>query len=338
MALSVSGATGLLLRTPTALFPIALGLAGLGGAWTTAAGVHGLEWPAALGGYALAAAAVVLAADVLLYGVKMIRARDEVAADLSMATRANLFAPGFVALMVLAANLPPASSLKQPLWMAAVLGHLVLLLRFVGKWLTRSYAPQELNPTWFLPAAGIMAAGMTYPGYGSQALAAFTSSAGAMLWVMLMPLIFRRLVFEPAIDPQLRPTLFIVSAPFGLAAGALLTLVPEVPPPVPAALLSAGTFFIVVLLSQPRFLAAAGVTLSWWATTFPVSVLAAGFLRLGSDGDEWAAMAGTGLLVLASLTTGLAVAATVKAAAHTCLKTAAATERDIACMQGHAPP
>lgn len=334
MALSVSGAISLLTKTPTALFPIALGLAGLGAGLRIAANVHGLGWVGKAGAAILMVAAAVLVADILLYGVKVVRARKEVADDLAMATRANLLAPGFMAGMVIGGQAAAISPLGGALWLLATVGHLLLLLRFVGQWLAREYAPEELNPTWFLPAAGIMTAALSWPGFGPVALPAFTLAAGAMLWLLLLPLVFRRLVFEPALEAKLRPSLFILAAPFGLIAGGFLTLVPDAPPQLVIAFLSAGAFFILVLLTQPRFLAKAGITLTWWATTFPIAAVAAAFLRLSGDPTDWASLAGTGLLVLATGTTSLAVIATLRALGRTCLKTVAGTQKDIAAMQG----
>lgn len=338
MALSVSGAMSLLAKTPTALFPIALGLAGLGAGLRTAAGVHGLSWVGGAGAAILSIAAAVLITDIVLYGVKAVRARDAVADDLAMATRANLLAPGFMAGMVIGGQAAAISPLGGVLWLIATLGHLLLLLRFVGQWLTREYAPEELNPTWFLPAAGIMTAALSWPGFGPVALPAFTLAAGAMLWLLLLPLVFRRLVFEPALDPKLRPSLFILAAPFGLIAGGVLTLIPHAPAELPIAFLSAGAFFIVVLLTQPRFLAKAGITLTWWATTFPIAAVASGFLRLSAEAADWAALVGTGLLALAAGTTTLAMIATFRALGRTCLTTIIRTEQDVAAMQGRVPP
>ncbi len=336
MALSISGAGQLLVRIPTALFPIALGLAGLAAVAHVAAPILDSPLLSQAATVLLILAAAMLIVDILLYLLKMLRHRREVAEDISMATRANLLAPGLMAAMVIggiSAEDWPAGHL---VWLAASIGHLLLLLAFVGRWLTHDYAPAELNPTWFLPAAGIMTSALTWPGYGPAAFPISTLGAGLMLWVMLLPLVFRRLVFEPAVSPQLRPTLFIVAAPFGLAAGALLTLFPALAWQGPFVLLSGGTFFIAALVLQWRFIGAAGITLSWWATTFPVAVLASGFLRLTEAAGPIALWLGLSLFALAGLTTSFAVLATIRAAWCTCAKTVARAEADIDAMQGQA--
>ena len=334
MAFSLDGAVRLILHAPTALFPIALGLAGLGAALRTAAGAHDVAGLGHVGTAVMIVASGVLAFDAVVYLIKLMRTRNEVAEDLVVAARANLLAPGFMAAMVLAGALASASPLGGPLWLAATLGHLVLLLRFVGQWLTRDYSAEELNPTWFLPAAGIMTSSLTWPGYGPIAIPIFTLSVGAMLWLMLLPLVFRRLVFEPALEPRIRPTLFIVAAPFGLLANALITLMPDISMVAPAAVACGGLFFILVLTLHARFLGAAGVTLSWWATTFPVATVATAFLRTSPSLGPIALATGTALVTLALLTTSLAAAATIRAAWRTCQQTVADTRTEVAAMQG----
>lgn len=334
MALSITGAGSLLVRIPTAMFPIALGLAGLGAVSKSAAVAMTLPELSSIGFGLLILSGGILAIDVLLYFVKLIRHRSEVVDDLSMATRANLLAPGLMAAMVIGGMLSDQWALGPIIWAIASGLHLVLLLAFVGRWLTHDYAPSALNPTWFLPAAGIMTSAMTWPHYGPSAVPLFLFGAGLMLWVMLLPLVFRRLVFEPAVTPELRPTLFIIAAPFGLASGALLTLFPEVDWRAPFLLLSGGTFVIAALVAQTSFIRKAGITLSWWATTFPVAVVASQFFRLTDRAGDAALYLGIALFALAGVTTSVAVIATIRAAWCTCAKTVAQTERQIERMQG----
>ena len=334
MALSITGAGSLLVRIPTALFPISLGLAGLGALAVEASDHVDIAGFERAGQALLFIAGGVLVFDLLFYLVKLLRHREEVAEDISMATRANLLAPGLMAAMVLGGSAAPYWAAGHWIWLFASFAHLMLLLSFVGRWLTHDYSPGELNPTWFLPAAGIMTSAMTWPGFGPIAFPMFTFGTGAMLWLMLLPLVFRRLVFEPAVSPQLRPTLFIIAAPFGLAAGALLTLFPQLPWQGAFLLLSGGAFFITSLILQLRFIGASGITLSWWATTFPVAVIAAGFFRLGGSAGSIATNAGWVLLVLACVTTSFAIIATVRTAWCTCAKTVSRAEREIEAMQG----
>ncbi|MEM7329079.1 MAG: hypothetical protein AAF437_10085 [Pseudomonadota bacterium] len=334
MALSIKGAGHLLARIPTALFPITLGLAGLGAAGMIAAPRLELEFARMIGVPLLVLAGIMLIIDALLYLIKLLRHRSEVDADLSMADRANLLAPGLMAGMVVGGMLTEIWPTGRIIWLIASVFHFILLMAFVGRWLRHDYAPADLNPTWFLPAAGIMTSAMTWPGFGPIEFPLLTFGAGLMVWIMLLPLVFRRLVFEPAVAPELRPTLFIVAAPFGLAAGAHLTLFPTLEWHVPFLLLSGGAFFIAVLLLQLSFIRKAGITLSWWATTFPVATVAAGFLRVSDHSGEVALYLGAGLLLLACLTTSFALIATVRAAWCTCAKTVQRTEQQIQAMQG----
>ncbi|MEO0579744.1 MAG: hypothetical protein AAFZ58_13740, partial [Pseudomonadota bacterium] len=151
MAFSLNGVVQLVSRAPTALFPIALGLAGLGAGLRASEGVFGVPAIGIVGAGLLIAAAIVLTIDTLLYVTKLLRNRAAVEADLSIAARANLLAPGFMAGVLIASALASVSPLGGPLWVVVTLGHLVLLIQFLGRWLTRDYAPTDLTPTWFLP-------------------------------------------------------------------------------------------------------------------------------------------------------------------------------------------
>ncbi|MBO6689270.1 MAG: hypothetical protein JJ931_06095 [Henriciella sp.] len=115
MALSISGAGSLLVRIPTALFPIALGLAGLGALAIAASDRVEIDSLIPVGQVLLGLAGGMLLIDLALYLVKLLRHREEVAEDISMATRANLLAPGLMAAMVL-------GGASAPTWAGGALG------------------------------------------------------------------------------------------------------------------------------------------------------------------------------------------------------------------------
>jgi|GEM_PF-2489153 len=336
MAFSRNGAANLILRVPTTLFPVALGISGLGSLFL----ITGRHWHNStlqqIGTSVLFLAAIVLTLEALFYSLKIIRNQSGVLDDWKTATRANLIAPGFMASQVIGGMLAADYPVASWLWIGGSAGHFILLVSFIGRWLTHEYNPQDLNPTWFLPAAGIMTAPMTWPGVGPAIIPFMLFGIGCILWLMLLPIVFRRLTFEPSVAPDLRPTLFIVAAPFGLFAGAVLTLFPETWSALALFALSGGTFFALVLMTQFQFLMRAGVTLSWWASTFPVATLSAGYLRLPAQPESTLITntIGIGLLVLACITTSIAIMATIRAVFRTCRNTIASTELEIKAMHG----
>lgn len=293
------------------MFVVALGIAGLGSGLRVAG--LALDQPELVwvGYRILFLAGIVLVFDVTLYLIKIVRARGDVAEDLAMATRANMLAPGFMATSLIGGVTAGVWSGGIALWLTGTLGHLTLLVVFVGQWLKRDYKPEALNPTWFMPAAGIMTSAMAWPSYGPVELPMFTLTVGGVLWITLLPLIFRRIVLEPAVEPKLRPTLFIIAAPFGLMAGSLLTLFPDLPREVPQLILAGGTFFIIVLITSLPFLHKAKATMTWWSTTFPVSTVASGYLRIGGETGSVNLVVGVSLLAVAIVTTSLAVMASI---------------------------
>ncbi len=289
----------------------------------------------------LALGGAVFALDVILYAAKMVYARDAFRADDGDATDANLLASAFMAAMVLCAESYDAAPVCRWLWIAAAAGHAALLARFVGRWMTQAFDPLDLNPTWFLPAAGLMTVAMTDREFWPASLTWICYAAGFGLWLALMPQVMRRLVFEPPLPARLRPTTILLAAPPGLAAHGLFTLAPEAPAYVAGAFAYFGAFLLAALFARPRFLAHAGPTLTWWATTFPTATIASALsalaARTGALVDRLLAL---GVLVLAVAFAFAAAGATMRLTWRTLLGRKVDADAELAAMRGEAsgPP
>ncbi len=330
---------GLFARVPTALFPVTLGAAGLGASLRAAA--TRFEAPAldAVGVGVLAAAGAAWLVVATLYLGKVLRAQGSASADLGDQTTANLLAPGLMAAMVLGSQLAQVTSAGAWLWIAAVTCHGALLAGFVGRWVTQDFPSDALNPTWFLPSAGLMSASMTAGGFWPDTLTWMAFSAGFSFWLILLPGVAHRVIFEPALDPRLRPTLFILAAPFGLAANSMLNLMPDGPLAAPRVATYAGAFLVASLAARPRFLSGAGVTLSWWATTFPVATVATALVNLSTrTGDPIDAGLATAALGLAVAFTLIAVLASLRVAWRRGGEARAEAARELAAMCGESAP
>ncbi|MEZ5167041.1 MAG: hypothetical protein R2695_11340 [Acidimicrobiales bacterium] len=293
----------------TSLFPMALGLAGTGAAWRAAAAPLDVPRFGDVGEVLGVVAAGMLVAVAAAYGGKALAAPDEVAMDLASVNTANLLAPALMTGAVVGAQFADHSAGKA-VWAVSACLHGLLLLAFVGRWLTASIEPEELTPTWFLPTAGFMTSALTWPQVGSDLLPWMIVGVGATTWLMLLPLVFRRLLFEPPLAPALRPTLMIMAAPFGLAAGSALELDGQHSDWVALPLVSAGSFLVLVFATDWRFLTSAGVTLTWWAATFPQAVLAAVWFRLAGRLSPDLRWLGILFLVSATLAVLMATATT----------------------------
>jgi len=325
----------LLSQVPTALFAMALGLTGLGAAFRLAGALFELAWMEATGVALLIVAAAVLVVDTVLYLGKLVHAHEHVKADLGDSTSANLIAPAFMATMIIGSQLSAVSAIGLWLWAGATIAHLLLLLHYVGRWVTVDHDSDDLNPTWFLPAAGIMTASMAAPDGVPAPPVYFVFATGLTLWLILLPLCVRRTIFEPALPPPMRPSLFIFAAPFGLAASSLMRIAPGVDPIVPATLAFGGAFFIFALIARPRFIAKSGISLGWWGTTFPVATVAAALMNLAArSGSAFEAGLGLVLLAFAALSVALAIAATVRVAWNTWIGASDVAESEIAALRG----
>ena len=212
----------------------------------------------------------------------------------------------------------------------------VLLLHYVGRWVTVDHDSDDLNPTWFLPAAGIMTASMAAPDGVPAPPVYFVFATGLTLWLILLPLCVRRTIFEPALPPPMRPSLFIFAAPFGLAASSLMRIAPGRRSDHPRhARLWRRVFHLRADRAGRDIIAKSGISLGWWGTTFPVATVAAALMNLAArSGSAFEAGLGLVLLAFAALSVALAIAATVRVGWSTWNGEPDVAETEIAALTG----
>ena len=209
-----------------------------------------------------------------------------------------------------------AGDARVILWTLGAIGQFLFLIHLFRRWIAEPYAPEELNPTWFLPSAGALTAPMTAPLDDGliESTAWCLFGVGFVFWVVMLTIIVRRLIADAPMPAALRPSLFILFAPAGLAANAWFNLAPESGDVFPVAVSHFGLFMVIALVASMRFVSEAGVTLGWWSTTFPTATLAAAFLRLGEGGRPVEGLIGAGLLALATLFAAAALIITLRVA------------------------
>lgn len=155
------------------------------------------------------------------------------------------------------------------------------------------------------PVAGNLLAAQHLADLGLDLLALFVGGLGFFGWLMVLPIIFRRLILATELTPVLLPSLFILIAPPGLAASAALAMLPpEVGAFLAAMTLGFGLFLLIVLITLRGHLEKSPFSMSWWAYTFPTAALASGALDLAM------VMEASGLIVLAEVLASLNLALT----------------------------
>jgi tellurite resistance protein len=263
---------------PLPLFAVPMGLGGLGLAWREAGRTLGA--PAVIGEVLLAVTAITWLLIVLLHALRAVRHPEALLADLRHPIRASFAGAVTIGLMLIAAGAAPiAPALAATIWVIAVVLHLA-----IGVWTVRGLllAPREqatLAPPLLIPLVGNILAPVMGVKLGFVLSSWMMFGLGALLWVLIQPLILARLIHGPALPPRLRPSLAILLAPPAVASIALANLTGGFGA-VPLAVLGLALFVAMVLLTLARSMAQGPFAMSWWSWTFPpaafsVAVMAA---------------------------------------------------------------
>lgn len=284
---SQPSAQGFIATLPLPLFASVMGLCGLAMVWHAAETRWQLT-PAVSAALTLLAAVLflVLAAS---YGLKALRYRGRVTAELAHPVRIN-FLPAISINLILLGILSRSwlEPLSDALWMAGAALQLALTVLIVSVWFNSERPPNSLNPAWFIPAVGSVLVPMAAVPAGYELTAWFFFSTGMFFWIILGTLVFYRLIVGDALEAPMRPTLAILLAPPAVAFLAWLQLSDDT--------LGAGLMFyfialltvLLVLPQVPSFLKLPFFP-SWWAYTFPTAAFTVASFRFaeltGTVGD-----------------------------------------------------
>jgi tellurite resistance protein len=256
-------------RTPPALFPVCLGLLGLGLAWRRAGVTLGA--PAWIGEAVLAVSAAVFLGVLASYAAKLAVRPGVVFQDLNPRPARGVNSAGSMSLMLLAAAvLPWSEPVARVVWWAGLGLHLAFMA-VVALILWRSrHEGIGWSPVLFLPFVGQIVAPLAgVPlGYPELSAAILVASVPGTVLILVLSLLALRRAAPP---PPARPAFVIMVTPFALIGlGAALlgwTLVSTL-------FFLAGLGVLAVLVLAARWLVAGGWTPGWAAFTFPVASFA----------------------------------------------------------------
>lgn len=305
----------LLARLPVTLFASVMGLTGLALAWHRVD--RSVPFAGEVGASILVLATLLFCGLLVVYGAKLVRHRDAVAAEWKHPIRSALFPAVSISLLLLAAGwLPFARPLAEGLWLLGAALHLVLMLALVHAWIARPLEWQHANPAWFIPAVGNVVVPIAGARLGYAEVSWFFFATGIGFWLVLLPLVFARLLFAGPLPERLRPMLFVLIPPPAvgflayLALGGTLDAVARV-------LYGLALFFTLFVLARAPWFARIGFALSWWAFSFPLAAITIATLTMAErTGVEFYRAAGGLLLMLASAVIALIAWRTVSAFAR----------------------
>lgn len=287
---------------PVSLFTSVMGVCGLSVAYQRYADI----WNPPIVSFALLSLACLLFACIgLAYAYKLIFFRSDAMAEFKHPVKANFFAAISISLLVLGtATFSFQRTLAFLLWGAGTVLQLIFMLVLASRWITRDYEITQLNPLWFLPAAGNLLVPITGVDFGQRDISWFFFSVGLFYWLVLFIVLFYRLTFHPRLADQFLPTLFILIAPPALGFIAYLQLAGTFDLPA-RLLLNVAMFTTLLLLFLLPYFFKVRFTVSWWAFTFPLCI-ATSAVAVAYQATGLAAFAWVSTLLLVLSTTAVA--------------------------------
>lgn len=269
-------------RMPPAVFPVIMGLFGLGLALRRGAEVIG--YPPALAELVLGAVSLLWVFATLGYFIKLSQRVGVIMEDLSILPgRAGLATMSLGVFLLAAVLLPYSATAARGLMFAGLGLHAVLALLIIAALAKGPAEGRHVTPVWHLNFVGFIIAGLVAGPLGyvtlGQVILWGTVALAAVFWaVSLMQLIKRT---PPA---PLRPLLAIHLAPASLFGTVAIGLYM---PGVAAGFAVLGGVILLALLIKIRWITESGFSALWGAFTFPLAAYTSLLLLLAGINSLW---------------------------------------------------
>ncbi|MDC5850346.1 TDT family transporter [Vibrio europaeus] len=285
---------------PPSQASLALGVIGLGHAWA----LYVPEVGEVIRPY-LAGLGAILLFPVL---VKYLTSYSTFMNDIRHPLSGSLMAPMSMALLILCDYLAVISPIiAYPLWFAALLLHLTMMLLFFTFQL-KNFKMSNIVPSWFLYPVGVISSSLAGTQFGHTVFSETLVSICITIYFFMLPLVLYRLVFEGMLPKRAKPTLAIMAAPINLTLATYLVNFEQPDPILTGALAGiAITMTLLIYLCYIRLMRLQFQP-SIAAVTFPSVISAIAMHRLTSffaeNHPHWHWLHNFGLIEL-SVATGL---------------------------------
>lgn len=298
-------------HTPPGLFASVMGIAGLGLAFRKAHEVMGI--PAPVGEVLLAIAALVFVTVMGLYLAKAVSSPAHFKADMVHPVRANFVPASTIGVLLLSiAALPYSRPLGEGLWIIGTVGHLLLAMRIIRRWIGEPYDISTLNAAWFIPVVGNIIVPIAGVRLGYVETSWMLFSFGLLFWLLLFTIVLYRKLFHDPIPAKLMPTLAILIAPPAIGFVSYIALNGGVIDTMARLLFYNALILLLLVISLFPRLARIPFALPWWAYTFPMDAFAIASLSFAAATGEqvmfWIAGAA---LIAATLINGYVAVRTI---------------------------
>lgn len=203
------------------------------------------------------------------HALRVLRHPEVLFSDLKHPIR-SAFAGGLsIGLMIIAGGFAPyATDLAAVIWGVAVVIHLT-----IGAYIVRSLlvSPREaatLTPPLLLPLVGNVLAPVIGAKLGFITVSWMLFGLGALLWVIVQPLILYRISTGPILPVKMWPTLVILLAPPAVGSLALALLTDGFGPG-PLAIYGYAVLVAAVMLLMVSRFRSIPFAMSWWGLYLP---------------------------------------------------------------------
>lgn len=258
---------------PVSAFAAVMGVAGLGLAWRQAALWAGA--PGWVGETLMAGAVLLFVLIALAYGVKIFRAPGLLRAEWRDPRRINFFACIPLSLMLLSAGaLPFTRPPAQLLWSVAAAMQFILVLIVLARPLAERRPDHEVNPSLFLPLAGIVIGPITGVPLGYIAISWLMFLTGSLLWLRVCPLLLNRVLSGAKLRRDEWPLFAILITPPALAFMSYTELADGGIGAFGRILFWTAVIFLLLNLALTGVYRRLPWSLAWWAFTFPSGAMA----------------------------------------------------------------
>ena len=236
------------------------------------------------------AAALVWAAQVVLYVGKWISAREDALQEAEHPVQCCFIGLIGVATSLIAlATLPYSHPGALGLFVIGALFTLGFAVWRTARLWQGGRDPASTTPVLYLPTvAGAFVTTIAASALGLPDVAQLAFGAGLFSWLAIESVLIHRLYTSPALPEALRPTLGIQLAPPVVAAVAYLSMTAGSPGLFAHMLLGYGLLQALVLLRLLPWILRQPFAPSYWAFSFGVTALSTAVLRMVERGDAGA--------------------------------------------------
>lgn len=203
---------------PVSLFGAILGLAGLSFSWGWAENIWNITWRIKDIFSILAVVMFLLLSGA--YIIKWVKYPNLVKAEFKNPISVNFFGIFIISLLLLPGLiLPYSKNIAIDMWIFGTLLIFLFAAYMMRTWLGNPQDPGNAIPAWIIPIVGTLdvpVVGYKLPLEGIHEICLVFLSIGAIGAIILIPVIFSRLLFQPPLPEPLQPTLLIMIVPFAL--------------------------------------------------------------------------------------------------------------------------